>query len=67
MRVLWKADSVEVPPGPWCYRADRQRFVMGGALSDGGNLVGWLRETLRLPGRRRPRSCWRGWGPTRTA
>ncbi len=50
MRVLWKADSVEVPPGPWCYRADRQRFVMGGALSDGGNLVGWLRETLRLPG-----------------
>ncbi|MBA2512405.1 MAG: gluconokinase [Rubrobacteraceae bacterium] len=49
MRVLWKADSVEIPPGPWCYRADRGRFVMGGALSDGGNLVGWLRETLRLP------------------
>ena len=49
MRVLWKAESVEVPPGPWRYRADRQRFVMGGALSDGGNLVGWLRETLRLP------------------
>ena len=49
MRVLWKADTVEVPPGPWCYRADRRRFVMGGALSDGGNLVAWLRETLRLP------------------
>ena len=49
MRVLWKAGSVEVPPGPWCYRADRERFVMGGALSDGGNLVEWLRETLRLP------------------
>jgi gluconokinase len=49
MRVLWKAESVEVPPGPWCYRADRRRLVMGGALSDGGNLVGWLRETLRLP------------------
>ena len=49
MRVLWKAEEVEVPPGPWCYRADRERFVMGGALSDGGNLVGWLRETLRLP------------------
>ena len=49
MRVLWKAERVEVPPGPWCYRADRERFVMGGALSDGGNLVGWLRETLRLP------------------
>ena len=49
MRVLWRTDRVEIPPGPWCYRADRERFVMGGALSDGGNLVGWLRETLRLP------------------
>jgi gluconokinase len=49
MRVLWKADSVEIPDGPWCYRADEKRFVMGGALSDGGNLVRWLRNTLRLP------------------
>ena len=49
MRVLWRADSVEIPDGPWCYRADEKRFVMGGALSDGGNLVGWLRDTLRLP------------------
>jgi gluconokinase len=49
MRVLWKAESVEIPDGPWCYRADDKRFVMGGALSDGGNLVEWLRETLRLP------------------
>ena len=49
MRVLWRADSVEIPDGPWCYRADENRFVMGGALSDGGNLVEWLRNTLRLP------------------
>lgn len=49
MRVLWKAEAVEIPDGPWCYRADPERFVMGGALSNGGNLVEWLRETLRLP------------------
>ena len=49
MRVLWEADSVEVPEGLWCYRADARRFVSGGALSDGGNLVEWLRATLRLP------------------
>jgi gluconokinase len=49
MRVLWSADSVEIPGGLWCYRPDAKRFVMGGALSDGGNLVAWLRETLRLP------------------
>ena len=29
MRVLWKAESVEIPDGPWCYRADEKRFVMG--------------------------------------
>lgn len=49
MRVLWKSESVEIPPGLWCYRPDAERFVMGGALSDGGNLVAWLRQTLRLP------------------
>ena len=50
MRVLWKAASVRIPDGPWCYRSDPGRFVMGGALSNGGNLVAWLRDTLRLPG-----------------
>lgn len=50
MRVLWEAEEVEIPDGPWCYRADSGRFVMGGALSNGGNLVEWLRNTLRLPG-----------------
>ncbi|MGH3086142.1 MAG: gluconokinase [Rubrobacteraceae bacterium] len=50
MRILWKADSVETPPGVWRYRADEKRIVMGGALSNGGNLVEWLRETLKLPG-----------------
>jgi gluconokinase len=49
MRVLWKADSVQIPDGPWCYRADAERYVMGGALSDGGNLIEWLRNTLQLP------------------
>jgi gluconokinase len=49
MRVLWRANSVDIPPGLWCYRSDSRRFVMGGALSDGGNLVSWLRKTTRLP------------------
>jgi gluconokinase len=49
MRVLWKADAVEIPDGPWCYSADAEHYVMGGALSDGGNLIEWLRNTLRLP------------------
>lgn len=49
MRVLWKADGAGVPEGLWLYRADGERFVCGGALSDGGNLISWLRNTLRLP------------------
>jgi gluconokinase len=49
MRAAWAADRVEIPWGLWCYRADRRRVVMGGALSEGGNLVDWIRNTFRLP------------------
>jgi len=49
LRVAWAAPTTVIPWGAWCYRADGGRFVMGGALSNGGNLYGWLRETLRLP------------------
>src|SRR5262245_45451856 len=48
MRVMWKAQQVTIPPGLWCYHADRTRFVMGGALSNGGLLFDWMRETLRV-------------------
>src|SRR5205807_1816092 len=34
--------------GLWCYRADRRRVVLGGALNDGGNLAEWCRKTLQL-------------------
>ena len=49
VRALWQAPDLEIPWGTWCYRADGQRFVVGGAMNDGGSLLGWLRETLRLP------------------
>ena len=49
LRMLWRADSAEVPEGLWLYRSDAKRYVSGGALSDGGNLVAWLRRTLLLP------------------
>jgi gluconokinase len=49
LRALWTADEVEIPRGLWCYRADRRRPVLGGALNDGGSLVAWLRRTLQLP------------------
>jgi gluconokinase len=49
LRIAWRADDVEVPEGLWCYRSDPRRFVIGSALSEGGNHVAWLREVLRLP------------------
>jgi gluconokinase len=34
------------PPELWAYRLDRERAVLGGALSNGGNLLRWTRELL---------------------
>jgi gluconokinase len=48
MRVVSETPHVEIPWGLWCYRADRRRVVLGGALNDGGNLIDWCRRTLQL-------------------
>lgn len=48
LRVVNKGETAETPWGLWTYRIDRQRYVQGGALSDGGNVYGWLKDTLRL-------------------
>ncbi|MFN3323341.1 MAG: gluconokinase [Bryobacteraceae bacterium] len=49
MRAVIEADRVEIPPGLWCYRVDRRRFVLGGALSNGGEVYAWMKRTLALP------------------
>ncbi|MEK7857287.1 MAG: FGGY-family carbohydrate kinase, partial [Acidobacteriota bacterium] len=49
MRVAYKGSPPDkIPDGLWCYRIDRERVIMGGALSDGGGLYGWLKSHLRL-------------------
>jgi gluconokinase len=48
MRVVCETPRVDIPWELWCYRADRRRVVLGGALNDGGNLVDWCRRTLQL-------------------
>ena len=50
MRATLEADRVEIPTGLFCYRADRRRFVVGGALSNGGEVYAWMKRTLQLPG-----------------
>ncbi len=53
MRVMRRAAEFAIPEGLWCYRSDRRRILMGGALSNGGNVYGWMRDTLRLAGEQR--------------
>ncbi|HEX2092867.1 MAG TPA: FGGY-family carbohydrate kinase, partial [Longimicrobiaceae bacterium] len=48
-RSLREGEPSRVPETLWCYRLDRRRIVTGRALSNAGNAVAWLRETLRLP------------------
>jgi gluconokinase len=49
MRAVFEADRVEIPDGLFCYRVDPKRFVLGGALSNGGEVFAWMKRTLRLP------------------
>lgn len=50
MRVVYTGKPpANIPDGLWCYRVDRKRVILGGALSDGGGLYGWLKQTLNLP------------------
>ena len=49
MRVLFTGNPPSTLPAElFCYRADRDRVVIGGALSDGGGLYRWMKDTLSL-------------------
>ena len=50
MRVAYAGEPpAKIPDGLWCYRVDRKRVLLGGALSDGGRLYRWLKDNLKLP------------------
>lgn len=49
MRALLGRGYTPPPEGLWAYRVDAARPLVGGALSNGGNLLAWLRDMLRLP------------------
>ncbi len=49
MRVVVKRDYVAIPAGIWCYRVNRSRFILGGAISNGGEVFRWATRTLLLP------------------
>src|SRR5690606_19394180 len=46
MRLLMRGTPESIPDGLLCYRADAERSLLGGALSNVGNYYQWLRSTL---------------------
>ena len=51
MRVAFAGEvPKQIPSGLWCYRIDRKRIILGGALSNGGGLYRWLKDNLKLNG-----------------
>jgi gluconokinase len=48
LRVILRSPLDRIPAGLWCYRLDRQRLVVGGALNSGGNLYSWLKQNLKV-------------------
>jgi gluconokinase len=36
VRIVLDSPPAKIPDGLWCYRVDQRRFILGGALSDGG-------------------------------
>lgn len=48
IRVVVAPDQIVPPPALWLYLLDGRRGLLGGALSEGGNLLAWLCKTLRF-------------------
>ena len=46
LRVILDQNDLTIPWGAFVYRLDRERYVLGGALSEGGNVVRWLTAGL---------------------
>ena len=40
---------LRIPHGLFCYRLDARRLIVGGAISNAGNLHAWARRELKLP------------------
>lgn len=48
IRAIVEPEQVVPSMGLWLYLVDGKRAVVGGALSQGGNVLAWLRDTLGL-------------------
>lgn len=49
LRVVVPPEAIRPEPGLWLYTVDQKRALLGSALSEGGNMLAWLKQTLQLP------------------
>jgi gluconokinase len=49
VRVIRPSRPADVAPGLFCYQVDAERALVGGAISNAGNLRVWALRELRLP------------------
>jgi gluconokinase len=49
IRVVVSPAQAVAPMGLWLYLIDGNRAVLGGALSEGGNLLSWMERVLKVP------------------
>jgi gluconokinase len=49
MRVVLPGATPSVPAGLWAYKVGARETLLGGALSEGGNVFAWATANLRLP------------------
>jgi gluconokinase len=49
MRVIMKDNPKIIPKGLWSYKLGKDRSLLGGSFSEGGNLINWANDNLNLP------------------
>lgn len=49
LRIMREGPDAQSPFGLFCYRVDQKRYLVGGAISNAGNLRAWCCRELRLP------------------
>jgi gluconokinase len=49
LRVVVPPGGTKPAQGLWLYSVDQRRALLGGALSEGGNMLAWLQRHLQLP------------------
>jgi len=49
IRIISDSKVDQIPQGLWCYQLHSKYSLLGGSFSEGGNLINWANNNLKLP------------------